>query len=123
MRFSILGPLEIRDDSGRAVHVSRPLHRSALALLLLDAGRPCSPASLAAGLWGDEPPNGPDASLRSCVYGIRKLLPDPGRLTTLRSGYVMTAVPGELDLYEPAGAGLRSTKATPRRPRRCSAGR
>jgi len=100
MRFSILGPLEIRDDAGRAVQVSRPLHRSALALLLLSAGQPCSSASLATGLWGDEPPNSPDVSLRSCVYGIRKLLPDPALLRTRPSGYLITVGPGELDLHE-----------------------
>src|SRR5262249_61862978 len=70
MWFSILGPLELLDDAGRAVQVSRPLHRSALALLLINAGQRCSSASLAAGLWGDEPPKSPDVSLRSCVYGI-----------------------------------------------------
>jgi len=100
MRFSILGPLEIRDDAGRAVQVSRPLHRSALALLLLNAGQPCSSASLATGLWGDEPPKSPDVSLRSCVYGIRKLLPDPALLRTRPSGYLITVGPGELDLHE-----------------------
>src|SRR5215472_9579782 len=100
MRFSILGPLEILDDAGRAVQVSRPLHRSALALLLINAGQRCSSASLAAGLWGDEPPKSPDVSLRSCVYGIRRLLPGPGRVRTHSSGYLITVAPGELDLQE-----------------------
>ena len=100
MRFSILGPLEILDDAGRAVQVSRPLHRSALTLLLINAGQRCSSASLAAGLWGDEPPKSPDVSLRSCVYGIRRLLPGPGRVRTHSSGYLITVAPGELDLQE-----------------------
>ncbi len=38
MRFSILGPLEVRDDAGHAVTFTRRLHRSALTLLLLNAG-------------------------------------------------------------------------------------
>jgi DNA-binding SARP family transcriptional activator len=96
--FSILGPLEINDDAGRPVAVSRRLHRAALSLLLLNAGQPCSAASLAAGLWGDEPPLSPDVSLRSCVYGIRKVLPDSGRLKTHPSGYLITVGPSELDL-------------------------
>jgi len=100
MRFSILGPLEVRDDDGRPVPVTRPLHRSALALLLLNAGQPCSSASLAAGLWGDDPPNSPDISLRSCVYGIRKLLPASGRVRTRNSAYFITVAAGELDLHE-----------------------
>ena len=98
MRFSILGPLEINDDAGRRVTVTRRLHRSALSLLLLHAGRPCSGALLAAGLWGDEPPLSPEVSLRSCVYGIRKVLPDAGRLKTHPSGYLITVGASELDL-------------------------
>jgi len=100
LRFSILGPLEVRDDAGLDVPVGRRLHRSALALLLLNAGRPCSLASLAAGLWGDEPPQSPAVSLRSCVYGIRKALPDARRLRTHPSGYLITVGPGECDLHE-----------------------
>src|SRR5215472_6419744 len=95
LRFSILGPLEINDDAGRRVTVTRRLHRSALSLLLLHAGRPCSGALLAAGLWGDEPPLSPEVSLRSCVYGIRKVLPDAGRLKTHPSGYLITVGPSE----------------------------
>jgi DNA-binding SARP family transcriptional activator len=98
LRFSILGPLEIIDDAGWPVTVSRRLHRAALSLLLLNARRPCSAASLIAGLWGDEPPLRPETSLRSCIYGIRKVLPDAGRLTTHPSGYLIAVGPSELDL-------------------------
>lgn len=98
MRISVLGPLEISDDAGRPVAVSRRLHRSMLMLLLLQAGQPCSTRSLVAALWGDEPPRSPDVSLRSCVYGIRKVLPDAGRLRTHPSGYLFAVRPGELDL-------------------------
>jgi len=98
LRFSILGPLEISDDAGRPIAVTRPLHRSALALLLLTAGQPSSASRLIAGLWGDEPLLRPDVSLRSCVYGIRKILPDAGRLITRPSGYLLAVAPGELDL-------------------------
>ncbi len=100
MRFSILGSLEIRDDDERLVCVSRRLHRSMLALLLLNAGQPCSVAGLSAALWGDSPPLSPEVSLRSCVYGIRKLLPDSRRVRTHpSSGYLIEVQPGELDLH------------------------
>jgi DNA-binding SARP family transcriptional activator len=98
VRFRILGPLEVIDDGGQPVNFTRRLHRSALALLLLNAGRPCSTRNLAAGLWGDVPLLSPEVSLRSCVYGIRKLLPDAGRLRTQPGGYLIVAGPGELDL-------------------------
>jgi DNA-binding SARP family transcriptional activator len=98
VRFRILGSLEITDDAGQPVAITRRLHRSALSLLLLNAGQPSSAASLAAGLWGDAPPLSPDVSLRTCVYGIRKALPDARRLRTHPSGYLIIAEPGELDL-------------------------
>src|SRR5215813_9720522 len=98
MRFRILGPLEITDDLGQPVAITRPLHRSALALLLLNGGQPCSTRNLAAGLWGDAPPLSLAVSLRSCVYGIRKALPDAGRLRTHPCGYLIAVRPDELDL-------------------------
>ncbi len=100
MRFKILGPLDITADDGSTVTVSRPLHRSALACLLLNAGQPRSVAQLIAEIWGDAPPLSPEVSLRSCVYGVRKLLPDAGRLRTHPSGYLIEVAPGELDLHD-----------------------
>src|ERR1022692_4710611 len=100
MRFRILGPLDISNDAGQHVAFSRRLHRSALTLLLLNADEPCSMASLADGLWGDDPPLRPEVSLRSCVYGIRKALPDAARLRTHPSGYLVSVQPGEFDLDE-----------------------
>jgi|HubBroStandDraft_1064217.scaffolds.fasta_scaffold03305_4 DNA-binding SARP family transcriptional activator len=99
MRFRILGPLEIKDDDDRPVAVTRRLHRSTLCLLLLNAGQPCSVNGLIAALWGDAPPLSPEVSLRSCVYGIRKLLPPGQRLLTHPSGYLIQVNPGELDLH------------------------
>ncbi len=99
MRFKILGPLEIADDNDLPVPVSRRLHRSTLSLLLLNAGQPYSVAGLITALWGDGPPLSPEVSLRSCVYGIRKLLPDGQRLVTHPSGYLIQVNPGELDLH------------------------
>ncbi len=99
MRFKILGPLEIENDDEKSVPVSRRLHRSTLALLLLNAGQPCSIAALVSALWADSPPLSPEVSLRSCVYGIRKLLPDGQRLRTHPSGYLIQVNTGELDLH------------------------
>lgn len=100
MRFKILGPLEIEDEEQRPVLVTRRLHRATLSLLLLNAGQPCSVASLVSALWTDAAPLSPEVSLRSCVYGIRKLLPDSQRLRTHPAGYLMQVAPGELDLHD-----------------------
>src|SRR5215469_8128536 len=99
MRFKILGPLEIEDDAEGPVTVTRRLHRSTLSMLLLNAGQPCSVACLVSALWSDNPPLSPEVSLRSCVYGIRKLLPDCQRLRTHPAGYLIEVGPGELDLH------------------------
>ncbi len=99
MRFAILGPLEITDDGGSPVTVTRRMHRSTLSLLLLNAGQPCSVNGLITALWAGSAPLSPQVSLRSCVYGIRKLLPDSRRLVTHPSGYLMRVDPGELDLH------------------------
>ncbi len=100
MRFNILGPLQIIDDDSRPVTVSRRLHRCTVATLLLNAGQPCSTSDLIAALWGDEPPLSPDVSLRSCIYGIRKLLPAKGRLQTHPAGYLIAVGHGEVDLND-----------------------
>jgi DNA-binding SARP family transcriptional activator len=99
MRFAILGPLEITDDGGSPVTVTRRMHRSTLSLLLLNAGQPCSVNGLITALWAGSAPLSPQVSLRSCIYGIRKLLPDSRRLVTHPSGYLMRVDPGELDLH------------------------
>ncbi|HET9893573.1 MAG TPA: BTAD domain-containing putative transcriptional regulator [Streptosporangiaceae bacterium] len=100
MQFSILGPLDVKDDHESPVPVSRRLHRLTLSLLLLNAGQPCSVTSLVTALWGDSPPLSPEVSLRSCVYGIRKLLPDGHRVLTHPSGYLIEVGYDELDLYK-----------------------
>ena len=100
MRFSILGPLEVIDDDGNAVAVSRPLHRRALSLLLLRADRTVRSPDLIAALWAGQPPQRASTSLRTCVYGLRQALPDPARLQTHQHGYLITTRPGEVDLPE-----------------------
>ena len=100
MRFSILGPLDVRDDHDMPVAFSRRLHRATLSLLLLNAGQPSSAASLIGALWPDNPPLSPEVSLRSCVYGIRKLLPDGARIRTHPAGYLIEVRPDELDLHQ-----------------------
>jgi L-glyceraldehyde 3-phosphate reductase len=100
MRFNVLGPLQITADDGSPVPVGRRLHRCVLATLLLNAGHPCASADLIAALWSEDQPAAPEVSLRSCVYGVRKLLPDASRLRTHPSGYLLEVRPGELDLAE-----------------------
>ena len=100
MRFSILGPLQITDDDGVPVRLTRRLHRSACAFLLLSSGRPVLAADLIDALWGEAPPRRPVVSLRSCVYGLRQALQRPSLIRTHQAGYLIQAGPGELDVTE-----------------------
>ncbi len=52
MRFRVLGPLEVWDNS-RRVTVGGPQQRALLAVLLLNAGRVVSTDRLVDHLWGE----------------------------------------------------------------------
>src|SRR5215469_1260249 len=114
MEFRILGPLyaDAGTGPGPAV-IGQPLLQSALAVLLLRANRTCPRTMLVEALWGNEPPNSPEAALRVCVSRLRGCLgdcaarlatvgPPGGRAPTHRQqrGYVMVVRPGELDADE-----------------------
>ena len=100
MDFRVLGPLEVRGDSGELVGVAQPLHRAALSVLLLYAGSPCSYGKLIDALWADDPPKDPLANLFNIIHRIRGLLGLGALLKTLPSGaYQLEAGPGTLDLH------------------------
>ena len=60
LRIGVLGPLQVRDETGRPVHVGGRQLRVLLTLLALNAGR-VVPASLAQGVDAapDDPPGNP----------------------------------------------------------------
>jgi DNA-binding SARP family transcriptional activator len=97
MEFSILGPLEVRNEHG-AVALGGMKPRALLAYLLLHANEPVSSERLAVALWGD------DASGRTAVKNVqvhvsrlRKALGDPDVLTTTAAGYRLSLDPDDLD--------------------------
>ncbi|PWU22408.1 MAG: hypothetical protein C5B48_10065, partial [Candidatus Rokuibacteriota bacterium] len=97
MEFKLLGPFEVRDESG-AVSIAGAKERSVLALLLLHGGRVVSTDRLIDSLWGDEPPGTARKSLQVRVAGLRKAL-GQDRIVTSPSGYrVSLERPDELDL-------------------------
>ncbi len=114
MEFRLLGPLYADAGTGAGpATISQPLLRSALAVLLLRANRPCPREWLTEALWGNEPPDQPEAALRVCISRLRKCLgPCAVRLESVgqpggrapghrqQHGYQMTVRPGELDLDE-----------------------
>ncbi len=95
--FHVLGPVEVVVDESQ-VPVPAGTQRTLLAMLLLSRGRAVSTGRLSAGLWGDEQPHDPRASLHTAVARLRRTLGGAGSaLRTLAPGYVLDVSPGSLD--------------------------
>jgi DNA-binding SARP family transcriptional activator len=103
MQFRILGPLEVHDQRGRALDLTRK-QRALLASLLLHANETVSTDKLIEHVWGAEPPDTAAKALQVYVSQLRRLL-DPDRtarngvLVTRPRGYALVLGPHELDLH------------------------
>jgi len=78
MEIALLGPLEIRDGSGRGVALTGGKQRLLLARLLLDAPRAVPADRLVDTLWATELPADPAGALRTQVSRLRAVLLDAG---------------------------------------------
>jgi DNA-binding SARP family transcriptional activator/WD40 repeat protein len=89
MWFGVLGPLEVRDASGRLVHVGGSVRRELLAALLCRAGEPVPATALIDDLWGDVPPRTAAKTLQSHVVRLRHDLVEQGGtvIATEGAGY------------------------------------
>ena len=85
MRFSVLGPLEVRDGPEK-LPLGGPRQRSVLALLVQAAGRSVALDSLVTEIWGEEPPDGSVDSLYTYVSNLRHTL-GRGRIVRGNGGY------------------------------------
>ncbi|MDA2809377.1 AfsR/SARP family transcriptional regulator [Nocardiopsis sp. RSe5-2] len=101
-RFRTLGGLAVRE--GGAEHAPRgPKLGALLALLVLRPGRTVGMDALVDELWGDHPPRGAVATVRTHVYHLRRALrEDLGEgadrfLVTRPPGYAADIVPEEVD--------------------------
>jgi DNA-binding SARP family transcriptional activator len=102
MKVSVLGPLEVTDDS-KTLTPSAPKLRSLLALLALRHDHVVTRGALMEELWGDDPPISALATLQTYIYQLRRLLAGvraDGRevLVTKPLGYVVHLGPDDLDL-------------------------
>lgn len=96
-RYRILGPLRVTGPGGEAVAVRQPLQRTALGVLLAWDGEPCPRAELAAALWGGSPPADLPGSLRTLMYGLRRVLGPGCNLGSDGSGYFLGAAESDVD--------------------------
>lgn len=102
MRFGVLGPLQIRDDSGGR-ELPAPTPRRVLAMLLTAPNRPVSVDTLITELWGEKPPRLARKTVQTHVYQLRRELRARGSgpvIETCHDGYLVRLGPGELDLWE-----------------------
>ena len=103
MRFRLLGPVEIQGNDGECIRLNRRMERLALAVLLLEPGRPVSTDRMIDLLWGDTPPGGARGAVHSIVSRIRGALRDAGADAEVVShgpGYLLRVAPDTVDLHQ-----------------------
>jgi predicted ATPase/DNA-binding SARP family transcriptional activator len=71
LRIGLLGPLQVRDEAGRPVHVGGRQLRVLLSLLALNAGRVVPAGQMAEQIWPDDPPGHPGNALQTLVSRLR----------------------------------------------------
>ena len=111
LTFSVLGPLEVLRD-GEPIKVGGAKARAALAMLVLEAGRIVSNGHLIEGIWGEEPPDGVQATLQVHVSNLRKAL-GADVVVTRAPGYLLDAGPHTVDLlgFDEAVRAARALRA------------
>ena len=88
MRIAVLGPLEVRDDTGARVRVPGAKERLLLAVLSADAPRVVSSDRIVEALWnGDQPARAQESLLTHLVH-LRSAL-EPGRPRGSTGQYVL----------------------------------
>ena len=100
MEFSLLGPLELRED-GRVIPLGGVKQRALLAVLLLHANEVVSRDYLIDSLWGEEPPVTAVHTVETYVSRLRRILHDVGSRRTLITrppGYMVRVEPEALDI-------------------------
>jgi predicted ATPase/DNA-binding SARP family transcriptional activator len=112
--IGLLGPLQVRDETGRPVHIGGRQLRVLLTLLALNAGRVVSAGTLAGQLWPEDPPGNPGNALQTLVSRLRAELRQAGAGDVIEShpaGYRLAMPPAAVDVMafeELAGQGRRA---------------
>ncbi|MGC5041541.1 BTAD domain-containing putative transcriptional regulator [Streptomyces sp. DT190] len=96
MQIGMLGPFEVRTDTGDLVDVPGARLRGLLIALALRTGHAVPKASLVDWIWGERPPADATNALQRLVSRLRKALPD-GVIEGQTDGYRLTLVPDAVD--------------------------
>ncbi len=98
----MLGPV-VAGSSQTTAALGGPRQRAVLAMLALAAPDQVSVHRIVDGLWGEEPPAKPQATLQVFVHHLRKALravaPDRELIVWRGGGYRLMLEPGELDVH------------------------
>jgi predicted ATPase/DNA-binding SARP family transcriptional activator len=99
VQIGMLGPLEVRTDSGDPLEVGGARLRALLILLALEAGRVVTTSRLVDALWDeDQVPAAASNALQALVSRLRRAL--PGITVALRpAGYRLEVAPDAVDLH------------------------
>jgi DNA-binding winged helix-turn-helix (wHTH) protein len=114
LRIGLLGPLQVRDGTGQAVHVGGRQLRVLLILLALEAGRVVPTGSLAGQIWPEESPANPGNALQTLVSRLRAELRRASLDQVIEShpaGYRLAVRPDAVDALDfqvLAGRGRRA---------------
>lgn len=100
MRFAVLGPLEVRSDTGKLIDIRRPRQRTLLAVLAMRANEYLPVDWLVGALWGENPPRTAAGVLRTYVWALRRESGLAELIETRPSGYRLTAAPSQLDVHQ-----------------------
>ncbi len=96
LHVSVLGPIAVRDGSGRDLTPAGALQRRLLALLILRCGD-VVPADVAIDtLWPSAPPRDAAAALQNHLFRLRRALPD-GVIRSVGAGYLVDPTRVEVD--------------------------
>ncbi|BCB75785.1 BTAD domain-containing putative transcriptional regulator [Phytohabitans flavus] len=98
--FTLLGPVGSRRGP-TDLDLGSPQQRAVLAALLLQAGVPVSVQQLMETLWDDDAPRSAEATIRTYVYRLRRVLTPDGAPHVIRSvgaGYLVDVRAEDLDL-------------------------
>ncbi|WP_026239269.1 ATP-binding protein [Parafrankia discariae] len=96
MRVRLLGPVDVVDAAGLPIAIGSPTQRLLLAVLGSRVGEVVPPARLVAAVWGESPPPSAEATLRSYISRLRRVL--GGALPTHPGGWSLRLAPEQVDI-------------------------
>ncbi|NMO01549.1 AAA family ATPase [Gordonia sp. TBRC 11910] len=93
MDFGVLGPLEVRTDSGEVMDLGTPKQRALIAALVAHVPHAVSVDALIDIMWGENPPASVLSTLHAYISGLRRVL-EPNRGRREQARVLLTQAPG-----------------------------